>query len=142
MKEGWQMDDQHPRFRLLSQAVRAGIQIVPDAAPPRRFFGVSAETGRLGCDALAAAWFAEYYDSERLPGPEEHGLDEFLSVRLTEAYPVLKKVLGPGCPAGPGDRCPTRGRGGQTLEAKVIHLEDEHGLGREKVADWLQLHGF
>ena len=59
------MEAKHPRFPSLAHAVRAGIQLVPDEAPRRRYFGVSAQTGRLGCDALAAAWLAEYYDRPR-----------------------------------------------------------------------------
>ncbi len=136
------MDEKHPRFPYFAQAVRAGIQIMPDAAPLRRYFGVSPATGRLGCDALAAAWLAEYYDGERPAHDEDSGLRGFLSVSLTDAYPVLTQDLGPECPAGPRDRCPAPGRAGRTLEAKIIHLQDEHGISREQVADWLQAHGY
>jgi hypothetical protein len=131
----------HPRFGSLAQAVRAGIQLVPDPAPHRRYFGVSSETGRLGCDALAAAWFAEYYDGERSPD-EDWGLHRFLSARLAEAYPVLSEDLGLDCPLGPNANCSVPDKPGRTLEAKVIHLQDEHRVSREKVADWLEAQGF
>jgi len=131
----------HPRFPSLAAAVRAGIQLVPDPAPPRRYFGVSADTGRLGCDALAAAWFAEYFDVERISEDEHAGLARYLSSPLAEAYPVLKRDVGPSCPLGAHERCP-RPEGGRTVESKVIHLEDEHGYKREAIAEWLQSHGF
>jgi hypothetical protein len=131
------MQTKHPRFESLAHAVRAGIQLVPDPAPPRRYFGVSPETGRLGCDALAAAWFAEYYDGAR-QDDEDRGLHRFLSTPLHEAYPALTSDMGPGCPLDVRD-CPSPNRSpGRFLEAKIIHLEDEHGFTREQVALWLQ----
>lgn len=117
------------------------MQLVPDAAPHRRYLGVSAATGRLGCDVLAAAWFGEFYDAERLPD-QDWGLHHFLSAPLAEAYPVLSTDQGPDCPWGPNADCPKPERPGRTLEAKIIHLQDEHGLSRENVADWLQTNGF
>jgi hypothetical protein len=54
-----------------------------------------------------------------------------------DIYPVLKRDLGPGCPAGPDDQCP-RPKPSRILERKIIHLQDEHGFTREHVADWLQ----
>jgi hypothetical protein len=133
------MSTKHPRFLTLAQAVRAGIQLVPDGAPARRYFGVSAETGRLGCDALAAAWFAEYFDGTR-EEDQDRGLRAFLSAPLLDAYPVLTKEVGASCPIR-ADNCP-RPRGGATVEAKIIHLEDEHGFSREQVAQWLEDRGW
>ncbi len=127
------------RFPNLYQAVRAGMQIMPDAAPPSRYLGVSPVTGRLGCDALAAAWFAEFYDCERSEGRDE-ALTLFLSAKLEAVYPVLREDMGPGCPAGPTGSCAHPGSG-RALEQKIIHLQDRHGFTREKVADWLQEHG-
>ena len=130
------METKHPRFPTLAHAVRAGMQLVPDEAPPRRFLGVSAETGRLGCDALVAAWFAEYYDGARL-ADEDRGLARFLSTPLHEAYPVLARELGAGCALDAPD-CPAPSRPpGRFLEAKIVHLQDEHGFTRDQVAQWL-----
>jgi hypothetical protein len=123
----------------LHQAVRAGIQLIPDPAPTGRYFGVSAATGRLGCDALAAAWFAEYYDGER--NDQDPGLGSFLSEDLAKAYPQLRLDLGPNCPWGPTSSC-SHSNMGRSLEQKIIHLQDRHQLSREKVADWLQVHSF
>jgi hypothetical protein len=128
----------HPRFPTLAHAVRAGIHLIPDPAPPRRYLGVSPDTGRLGCDALAAAWFAEFYDGTRTDD-EDRGLRLFLSSPLADAYPALRRDFGPGCPIEAED-CP-RPAGGRTLEAKIIHLEDEHGYTREQVVEWLQERG-
>jgi hypothetical protein len=111
------------------------MQLMPDEAPRHRYLGVSAETGRLGCDALAAAWFAEFYDSAR-PDGEGRGLEAFLSRPLVEAYPVLHSVIGAACPIGAAD-CP-KPRAGETVEAKIIHLQDEHEYSREQVARWLE----
>lgn len=133
------MDAKHPRFATLAQAVRAGMQLVPDEAPRRRHLGVSAESGRLGCDALAAAWFAEFYDSTRAED-EDQGLGLFLSRPLVNAYPVLAKDVGHGCPIGAED-CP-RPSGGATVQAKIIHLQDEHELTRPGIADWLESRGW
>ena len=130
------MEVRHPRFPSLSRAIRAGIQLVPDAAPPRRYFGVLAVTGRLGCDALAAAWFAEYYDGAR-PEDEDRGLKLFLSAPLHDAYPALASDAGVGCALGLRD-CVAPERPGRSLEAKIIHLQDEHGFSRDQVADWLE----
>lgn len=129
------MDARHPRFESFAHAVRAGMQLVPDGAPLHRYLGVSAETGRLGCDALAAAWLAEFYDSTRAEGGDR-GLQFFLSRALVDAYPVLHSAVGSGCPIGAVD-CPNPG-GGETVEAKIIHLEDEHEFSREQVAQWLE----
>ena len=131
---------EHPRFESLAKAVRAGCQLIPDPAPPGRYFGVSSSTGRLGCDALAAAWFAEFYDGVR-PDDEFASLRRFLSEDLAEAYPVLGKDLGPGCPSGSESTCPHRSEG-RTLEQKVVHLQDRHGFTRDQVAAWLQTHSF
>jgi hypothetical protein len=136
------MHPRHPRFESLAHAVRAGIQLVPDAAPPRRYLGVSAATGHLGCDALAAAWLAEYYDGERSSEDEHGGLDRFLSASLAGAYPALRTELGNDCPAGPDDRCPAPLRAGRTLEAKLMHLQDEHTMSRVEIADWLEDNGY
>lgn len=125
-----------PRFPYLYQAVRAGIQLVPDPAPRGRYFGVSAETGNLGCDALVAAWFAEYYDRERSED-QDSMLRLFLSVDLAAAYPILDRDMGAGCPAGAIDDCPHPSIG-RTLERQIIHLQDRHGLTREQVATWLE----
>lgn len=116
------------------------MQLVPDAAPPRRYFGVSHESGRLGCDALAAAWLAEFYDAERAVADEAAGLTDFLAAPLNEAYPVLRKDLGEACPVGAHAPCP-RPKGGRTVEEKIVHLQDEHGFSRERVADWLHEQG-
>ena len=129
------METKHPRFSSLAHAVRAGIQLVPDPAPPRRYLGVSPQTGRLGCDALAAAWFAEFYDGTRAED-QDRALGAFLSRPLIEAYPVLAEDLGPRCPLG-ADDCP-RPIGGRSLEAKIIHIQDEHGCTRQQVAEWLE----
>ncbi|HTY40810.1 MAG TPA: hypothetical protein VMH79_02940 [Thermoanaerobaculia bacterium] len=118
--------------------MRAGIQLVPDPAPPRRYFGVSAATGRLGCDALAAAWFAEFYDGTR-EEDDDGGLGLFLSAPLAEAYPVLLRNMGPDC-ALLSEDCP-RPAGGYSLEQKIIHLQDEHGYTREHVVFWLEQRG-
>jgi len=128
-----------PRFPYLYRAVRAGIQLIPDPAPPNRYFGVSPATGRLGCDALAAAWFAEYYDRERSEN-QDTMLGLFLSVDLAGAYPVLHKDMGPGCPADPTGSCP-HPNPGRAVEQKIIHLQDRHGFSREEVADWLEARG-
>lgn len=127
------------RFPHLFQAVRAGIQIVPDSAPPGRFLGVSPATGRLGCDALTAAWLAEFYDRDR---SDTGGwmLRLFLCADLAEAYPVLRYDMGASCPAGPTSSCRHPNTIGSSLEQKLIHLQDCHGLTREKVADWLEAH--
>ena len=130
----------HPRFPSLASAVRAGIQLMPDAAPPRRYFGVSAETGRLGCDALAGAWFAEFYDAERSTADDDQGLTAYLSSPLVEAYPALRQDMGPGCPLGAHEPCP-RPKGGRTVETKIIHLQDEHRFSRERIAEWLDERG-
>lgn len=128
------------RFPHLYQAVRAGIQIAPDPAPPGRFLGVSPLTGRLGCDALAGAWLAEFYDRERT---EEHDatLAQFFSADLAGLYEVLTFDMGPSCPAGPTTSCPHSTKIRPSLEQKIIHLQDCHGFTREKVADWLESHG-
>ena len=128
------------RFPHLYQAVRAGIQIMPDPAPSGRFLGVSPTSGRLGCDALAAAWFAEFYDRERT---EDHDatLGQFLSADLARLYRVLDFDMGPSCPAGPTGSCPHATKIRPSLEQKIIHLQDCHGFTREKVADWLETHG-
>ena len=129
-------DERHPRFFALHQAVRAGIELVPDPAPPRRYFGVSEATGRLGCDVLAAAWFAEFSENDR-EDDEHSSLTQYLSRPLLDAYPVLVRDLGMGCPVGPDDKCP-KPKGGTILERKIIHIQDWHGFTREQVADWLQ----
>lgn len=134
------MNAKHPRFSSLARAVRAGIQLIPDEAPRGRYFGVSPDTGRLGCDALAAAWFAEYYDGERTDD-EDRGLSPFLSRPLDDAYPELTREMAPGCALGaPGCPAPDRPPG-RSLEAKIIHLEDQHAFTREQVAQWLEDRG-
>jgi hypothetical protein len=50
-----------------------------------------------------------------------------LSSRLSDAYPTLSEDIGPDCPLGPNVHCPIRRRPGRTLEATIIHLQDEHG---------------
>ena len=133
------MDAKHPRISSFSHAVRAGIQLVPDPAPPRRYLGVSAATGRLGCDALVAAWFAEFYDRTRI-GDEDTGLRAFLSTSIVDAYPILRVEMAPDCPLSAVD-CP-QPVGGRVVEAKIVHLQDEHGYTREQVAAWLETHGY
>jgi hypothetical protein len=129
------------RFAYLHQAVRAGIQLIPDEAPPSRYFGVSPNSGRLGCDALAAAWFAEFYDRERSED-QDAMLKLFLSVDLASAYPVLHEDMGPGCPSGPSAGSCPHPDVGRALEQKIIHLQDRHRFSREQVADWLLAHGY
>ena len=118
------MDAKHPRFATLAQAVRAGMQLVPDEAPRRRHLGVSAESGRLGCDALAAAWFAEFYDSTRAED-EDQGLGLFLSRPLVNAYPVLAKDV--------GHELPDRRRGlSQASRGRDRTSEDHSPPGRAR----------
>lgn len=120
--------------------MRVGCELVPDPAPARRYVG-TAESGRLGCDALAAAWFAEFSDTLPPTDPDD-ALHRHLPTELTDAYPVLTMDLGPGCPSGPQSVCPKRGDSGHTLEVKIIHLQDEHGFSRENVVAWLVAHSF
>jgi hypothetical protein len=129
------MEPRHPRFSSLAQAVRAGIRLVADAAPRGKYFGVSPLTGRLGCDAIASAWIAERLEGKR-PEAAEVGLRAFLARPLVDAYPALRSDAGPGCPIEAAD-CPTF-QVGDTVEAKVLHLEDEHDFTREQVAQWLE----
>jgi hypothetical protein len=114
------METRHPRFSSLAQAVRAGIQLVPED---------------LGCDSLVGAWFAEYSDGTQ-PEEKDLGLQAALSTPLNDAYPVLLGYFGPVCPIE-ADECRTPG-GGWSVEAKIIHLEGEHEFSREQVARWLQ----
>ena len=129
------------RFRSLADAVRKGCQLVPDPLPARRYVG-PAGSGRLGCDALVAAWFAEYAEEGVQLDDPNLTQYRYLSGELSDAYPVLSMDLGPGCPSGPQSLCPKPGDLGQTLEAKIIHLQDEHGLSREQVIAWLDAHSF
>ena len=94
------------RFPYLFQAVRAGLQIVPDAAPPGRFLGVSPASGRLGCDALAAAWVAEFFDRERT-AEHDATLGQFLAADLAGLYPVLAFDMGPELPGWSDDLLPS-----------------------------------
>jgi hypothetical protein len=133
------MDKRRPRFPSLSAAVREGIRLVPHEAPRGRFFGDSPQTGRLGCDAVASAWFAEFFD-EGSAESADVGVRAFLASPIADVYPVLRSRVGLGCPIG-AVSCPTS-RIGETVEAKIIHLEDEHGFTREQVAQWLEDRGF
>lgn len=133
------MDKRSPRFPSLSAAVRAGIRLIPDEAPRGRFFGDSPATGRLGCDALASAWFAEFFDG-RPAESVDIGLRAFVASPIANVYPVLQSKVRPGCPIESGV-CRTT-RVGETVDTKIIHLEDAHGHSREQVALWLEDRGF
>jgi hypothetical protein len=116
----------------LSQAVRRGAELVPGEA--QRY---SHGDGKKTTDVLGAAWAAQFEPGEA---------PRYLSRPLARLYPQLDKPLSidaerqAECPIeDPDCRKP---RGGKTLQDKILHLQDQHGWGRDKVAAFLEDRGF
>jgi hypothetical protein len=109
----------------LSQAIRLGIELIPGEAQTRTH-----GNQKTTADALASAWVAQV-------GPENASL--YTSRALAKFFPELDREEGHECPLR-GPYCP-KPLGGNTLEAKIIHLHDEHGFNREQVADCLESRG-
>ena len=120
-------------FARISLAILRGMELVPDPSAPGTYFKKWPGTGKTGCGTVAAAWIAEF--EEELAGMDEGERNRlFTSAEVYEFYPELRQEMPRACPAGvPG--CP---EGGNSLEAKIIHLEDVHAFRRAEVVRWLE----
>ena len=74
---------------------------------------------------------------------EKDGPFGFVMEALARHYPELANPFGSDCPRGPNTSCPAwPERHPRTLEQAIIHLEDEHRIGRDEVTRWLVAHGY